>query len=223
MTSNRTWPGKTVIYYRIDELFNVSKSFAASRTTALLNLFARTLPLPLGDTSIVLLQSGGRFDVTTWFGGPIFTHNVIDPILLLERFVAPFGKPLKFGPYNAYVISLPERDFIVSYEPERGEFLFSTSMGFVGMDTYAYMCESSLFDGVVFSQVFPRYVDLLREFIDFVYDAYAVDVKQIIGLEVPHVDVLSNLEVIGSHSKKSDTAKTDSPCCDVLPFVRPPK
>ena len=205
--------GNTMIHYRIDDLFR------ALQKSSPLSLFAHTLPPPLGNTNIILLQNNGRFDVMTWFGGSVGAP-MNDPIALMEQFVAPFGKPLRLDPYHAYVISpSTARDFVVSYEPKSGEFLFSTSIALIGVDARAYVLESSLLNGIVFSRVFTAYTELLREFIDFVYHAHEVDVEQVIGLRAAREDVSEN-----EHPPKAGAVADEHVHLGkLLPFVRPNK
>ncbi len=204
--------GNTKIHYRIDELFR------ALQKSSPLSLFACTLPNPLGNTHIVLLENGGRFDVMTWFGGSI-TDTIVDPISSLERFVAPFGRQCRLAPHDAYVISAKTRDFVVSYEPYRGEFMFSTSIALVGVDARAYVLESSMLNGIIFTQVFSEYAELLREFIDFIYAVHGNDVEQVMGLRVSREDASQNAhepEILALPDKTAESGK-------ILQFIRPAK
>lgn len=204
--------GNTVIHYRIDELFR------ALEKSSPLSVFACTIPPPLGNTHIILLQNGGRFDVMAWFGGPTTEEVEIDPVSLLEQFAEPFGRLLRLDPYDAYVISPTNmRDFVVSYEPQRGEFLFSTSIALTGVDARSYVLESPRLNGLIFAQVFTAYTEILREFIDFVYHAHSVHVEQLIGLRVSRENLSLNEhppEVEIEHKAVSRK---------ILPFVRPKK
>lgn len=211
--------GNTKIYYQLDELF---RSVQAEQ---FLRIFTRTLPYPLGNMNGILLQGGERFDVMTVFAGPIFTSNEVDPVVLLERFVISTSENTKLDPYDAYVVHRQSRDFVVSYDSQRGSYLFSTSIALTGKDKkYAHVLEAAPFNKVDFSEVFVEYMGSLREFIEFIYDACGVDVKQFVNPYIMYDDLLHNDASQNQHTQKQPRAeKLVSSRCKILPFVRPKK
>lgn len=214
MSYDNTQLGVTRIHYRIDDLFHSLQKWSP------LHLFTQKLDAPLGDTDIVLVSNGGRFDVMTCFSGA----DIIEPITLLEDFVRPFGRISKIDQrYHAYLFSTSVRDYVVSYEPTRSEFLFSTSIAFVGVDARAYMLESPIFTAVVFRKIFIEYMELLREFIDVVYLLHNVHSDgQVIGLRASSDEVMSR--DLGTPILFDEpTSSKDGQMGKVLQFVRPKK
>lgn len=211
--------GNTQIHYQLDELF------CSVQAEPFLRIFARTLPYPLGNMNGILLQGGERFDVMTEFAGPIFANNEVDPIVLLERFARSTSENTKLDPYYAYVVHRQSRDFVVSYDPRRGSYLFSTSITLTGGDQkYIHVLETALFNKVDFSEVFVAYMESLREFIEFIYDACGVDAKQLINPYIMYDDLLQNDGTQNWHAQeRSSVEKTNHFQCKILPFVRPKK
>lgn len=211
--------GNTKIYYQLDELF------CRVQAEQFLRIFARTLPYPLGRANGMLLQCGERFDMMTEFAGPIFTSNEVDPIVLLERFVISTSENTKLDPYDAYVVHRQSRDFVVSYDQRRGSFLFSTSITLTGEDKkYTHVLETALFNEIDFSEVFVEYMESLREFVEFIYDACGVDAKQLVNPYIVYDDLLQNDVPQNQHTPSQPSAEKLAPLqCKILPFVRPKK
>lgn len=211
--------GNKRIYYQLDELF--------CRVTAeqFLRIFQCTLPYPLGCASGMLLQSGERFDVMTEFAGPIFANNEIDPSVLLNRFACSTNECSELSPYVAYVVHRHPRDFVVSYDSQRGSLLFSTSITLTGENKkYAHVLDTALFNWMNFSEVFVSYMESLCEFIEFIYDACGVDISKLINPYITYDEVIPNIGTREpQRQKQCDGERIDLPPCKILQFVRPKK
>ena len=172
--------GKTKILYRVHELFQATLEHNQ------IILFSAPLPLPLGQTTVTLLTQGGGFDLVARFRGSLSQDSgTPDPLLLMERFARPYGPVSCLRDGNIHIIRVEMRDFVLSYEPRRKEFCFSTSVALLGIDAILRVTPPVPHNGIFFVKVTDLYIQLLRELIDFVYHSAGLNESPELSLRAP--------------------------------------